>query len=285
MEAHHTNQKNGVSLTMTRIRMPAIAGSFYSDTPHLLSHDVDTFLAEAIPQQAKPIETCPKALIIPHAGYIYSGAIAAQAYREWLPYRDSIQRIVLLGPAHRVYFKGIALSPAECFLTPLGAVKLDTERQIELLKHFPYCLRYHEEAHLHEHSLEIHLPFFQRLMGRPFDFLPLLVGDAAIADIAAIIEHFWHETNTVIAISSDLSHFLPYAHAKVKDRHTADKILNLDASLNADEACGCMPINGLLHLAHRLTLTPHLLDLRNSGDTAGDKHKVVGYGSFAFYTA
>lgn len=259
---------------MSRIRPAAVSGYFYPATPDLLSRDIDHYLHIA---RSAPVR--PKALIVPHAGYVYSGAIAASAYRLLTPLREQIRRVVLLGPAHRVWVNGMALPDAECFETPLGRIELDTAAMHELLN-LPGVTR-NAAAHAPEHALEVQLPFLQKLLTN-FTLVPVIIGETTSKDVARLLDHLWGGEETLLVISSDLSHYLPYDSARLRDADTAHLILTLHAPLSGEQACGAGPINGLLLAAKRHKLAPHLLDLRNSGDTAGDKSQVVGYGAFAF---
>ena len=259
---------------MSHIRPAAVSGFFYPAAPDQLSHSIEHYLHAA---RAAPF--VPKALIVPHAGYVYSGAIAASAYRLLAPLRERIQRVVLLGPAHRVWVNGIALPDAECFDTPLGRIGLDISA-MEALLTLPGVMR-NTAAHAPEHALEVQLPFLQTLL-KDFTLVPIIVGEASGKDVARVLEHLWGGEETLLVISSDLSHYLPYDSACLQDADTAHLILTLHAPLNGEQACGAAPINGLMLAAKRHHLVPHLLDLRNSGDTAGDKARVVGYGAFAF---
>ena len=259
----------------TAHRAPAVAGTFYPASPRALQRDVDALL-RVVP--APRDQRLPKALIVPHAGYVYSGPVAATAYAALLPFRDRFRRVVLVGPSHRTYFVGLALPEASVFDTPLGSVPVD----IEALAWIPE-VPVHDGAHAREHSLEVQLPFLQRVLPR-FAIVPLVVGDAGVADVADVIEALWGGPETLIVISSDLSHYLPYAEAHRMDDVTARRIVTLGPRpLHHDEACGATPINGLLAVARRRRLRPELLDLRSSGDTAGPRDQVVGYGAFAFY--
>ncbi|HVS27566.1 MAG TPA: AmmeMemoRadiSam system protein B [Burkholderiales bacterium] len=261
---------------MNRVRSPAVAGSFYPRQASELSATVAALLESVeLDGQAE----LPKALIAPHAGYIYSGPVAASAYARLKGLCGGIRRVVLLGPAHRVYVEGLALPSAVRFATPLGTVPLDAEamRQIRAL---PQVVE-GDEAHRLEHSLEVHLPFLQKLLG-DFSLVPLVVGDAASEDVAQVLEMLWGGKETLVVISSDLSHYLPYGAAQQADQDTVSAILALRGALTPEQACGCMPVNGFLCAARRRALTPRLLDARNSGDTAGDKNRVVGYASLAF---
>jgi AmmeMemoRadiSam system protein B len=242
---------------------------------------VDELLLSA-PKAAAPF---PKALIVPHAGYVYSGPVAASAYAELhraLSEPDKsaaarIERVVLLGPAHRVYVSGIAGPGAARFLTPLGSVEVDQD-WLARLKGAAQSPR----AHAAEHCLEVQLPFLQRLLPRA-RVVPLLVSDAPSAVVGDALLQLWGGKETLIVISSDLSHYLPYATARSVDEETARRILAGDDSLDGERACGCAAINGLLHIASKKGLYSRLLDLRNSGDTAGSRDAVVGYAAFAFY--
>jgi AmmeMemoRadiSam system protein B len=255
------------------IRPAAVAGLFYPESPARLQGDVDRFLAEAT---VRPRPT-PKAIIAPHAGYVYSGAIAGSAFRALagLP----VRRVVLLGPSHRVAFAGIALPGAQAFATPLGTVPVDADL-VAAVAGLPGVFPY-PEAHAEEHALEVELPFLQRLLG-DFTMLPLVVGEAGAAAVAAVLDAVWGGEETAIVVSSDLSHYLPAPQAERVDRQTAESILRLSGPLDPFQACGAQPINGLLAVAERRGLLPELLDLRHSGDTAGDRRRVVGYGAFAF---
>jgi hypothetical protein len=257
---------------MSHVRPPAVAGTFYPARAAELEAGVDALLRAA---STPPAGAPPKALIVPHAGYIYSGAVAAEAYALLRPHADQIRRVVLLGPAHRAYVPGLALPEATAFATPLGDVQLDTEAMARL------AVRRSAVAHAREHSLEVELPFLMRVLER-FRLVPIVVGEARAEAVADVLEALWGGPETVIVISSDLSHYLPYAAAKATDTRTAGRILALDAPLHHEEACGATPINGLLLVAKRRGLRPELIDLKSSGDTAGDKDQVVGYGAFAF---
>ncbi|MBC8006443.1 MAG: AmmeMemoRadiSam system protein B [Prolixibacteraceae bacterium] len=222
----------------------------------------------------------PKARIVPHAGYVYSGPVAASAYSRLAAYRSEYTRVVLLGPAHRVRLRGLALPASSAFATPLGDIALD-DKSTQVLRGLPQiCVS--DEAHAHEHSLEVHLPFLQQVL-TAFTLVPLAVGEASVQEVAEVLDLLWGSDETLIVVSSDLSHYLPYSQARSVDEQTARMILGLAPRLNHEQACGATPVNGLLRTAERRGLRPQLLDLRNSGDTAGDKNRVVGYASFAFY--
>jgi hypothetical protein len=237
---------------------------------------IESFLREVKRTDAP----APKAVIAPHAGYIYSGPIAASAYARFASARDSIKRIVLIGPSHRVPFEGLATTSAETWATPLGAIPVDTAaiQQIRPLRQVSVL----DEAHAYEHSLEVHLPFLQVVLA-DFRIVPLVVGYASDEEVAEVIEALWDGDETRFVISSDLSHYHDYATARGLDAATARAIESLKPQDIAEEqACGRMPVCGLLHAARRHGLRVRTVDLRNSGDTAGPRSEVVGYGAWAF---
>lgn len=260
-------------------RPPAVAGTFYPADPNQLAANIQDYLRSA-KSAALPEEQVPKAILAPHAGYIYSGPVAASAYAQLRPFRDRIRRVVLAGPAHYVAFSGLAVPSVECFRTPLGLVPLDRAAIQGLLD-----LSLVEEsdfAHAREHSLEVHLPFLQTVLDR-FTLIPLLVGRATPNQVSQVLDRLWGAEDTLIVISSDLTHFHDYSEANHLDRKTANAIEHLDAAaIGPEDACGRLPIQGLLESARTHRLTPRLLDLRNSGDTAGSRNRVVGYGAFRF---
>jgi MEMO1 family protein len=258
-------------------RPPAVAGQFYPGDATSLGQTVDDFLDQAS-TNADENRDWPKAVIAPHAGYIYSGAVAASVYACLKAARGTIQRVVLLGPAHRVAFRGIAVPSVEAFTTPLGPVAIDLAA-LEALKTLPF-VGTSDEAHAQEHSLEVHLPFLQRLLG-DFSLVPLCIGDASGEDVAMALEQLWGGPETLIVISTDLSHYHDYARARLLDQATANAIVEQRADLvTTNGACGGRPIRGLLKYAESHDLKITLLDIRNSGDTAGPKDRVVGYASF-----
>ncbi|HJW26375.1 MAG TPA: AmmeMemoRadiSam system protein B [Rhodocyclaceae bacterium] len=259
------------------VRPPAVAGAFYPGDPAELAADVESLLADA-PPQAAPRQ--PKAIIAPHAGYIYSGSTAADAYALLAPWRDAIRRVVLLGPTHRVPVRGLAASSADFFATPLGRIPID-RAALASLADLPQ-VAVSDQAHAWEHSLEVHLPFLQTVLG-DFSLLPLAVGNATPGEVAQVLDRLWGGPETLFVISSDLSHYLGYATACQTDRATCDRILQLDPHIDPHQACGAYPINGLLVAARRHGLQPEMIHLCNSGDTAGDKSRVVGYAAIAFY--
>jgi len=258
-------------------RTAAVAGLFYPGDVAVLAREVQTLLAAAA--QPKSPAGPPKALIVPHAGYIYSGPVAATAYAQLRPLRGVIQRVVLLGPVHRVPVRGLALPGTQAFETPLGRIPIDREAVNQLL-----ALRQvttSAAAHALEHSLEVQLPFLQEVLG-DFQLVPLAVGDTTPEAVAEVIETLWGGPETLIVVSSDLSHYLPYQAAQHIDKQTCTSIARLQTLASHEQACGATPVNGLLLAARHHHLTPQLLDLRNSGDTAGDRERVVGYAAFAF---
>lgn len=260
---------------MIATRPPAVAGMFYPDDPAVLTATVDKLLADAGNGSA----TQPKALIVPHAGYVYSGSTAAIAYATLAPWAATIRRVVLLGPTHRVAVNGIALPESEAFSTPLGTIRLDGQA-IACIADLPQIV-FSDQVHAFEHSLEVHLPFLQRVLEN-FTLVPLAVGNAAPDAVAEVLDKLWDGPETLIVVSSDLSHFLPYGTAQQVDRNTCQHILQLDSDIRPEQACGAHPINGLLLAARQRGLTPTLLGLCNSGDTAGDRNRVVGYAAFSF---
>ena len=260
------------------VRPAAVAGAFYPATPTVLSAAVQAYLADAGSMQ-ETRDPLPKALIVPHAGYIYSGPVAAPAYRRIAAGRASVRRVVLLGPVHRVPILGLALPTAQAFATPLGTVMVDAEAAARALE-LPQ-VQVSDAAHALEHSLEVQLPFLQTVLD-DFKIVPFAVGDATAEEVEEVIDRLWGGPETLVVVSSDLSHYHPYAAARQIDRGTAAAILALDASIDHEQACGATPINGFALCARRHHLKPELLDLRNSGDTAGDKSRVVGYAAFAF---
>lgn len=265
---------------MTHVRHAAVAGMFYPGHPRELETTVRQYLAEA---EAAPLandEIAPKAIIAPHAGYVYSGAVAASAYVRLKPLAGTVERVVLLGPCHRVAVRGLAASAAGAFETPLGAVPVDTAA-LERIRALPQ-VQVFEATHRDEHSLEVHLPFLQEVLG-DFRVVPLVVGQATAAEVAEVLEALWGGPETLIVISSDLSHYLDYDSARQSDAATCRAIEMLDPSaITYDQACGRIPVAGLLTMARRRGLQVTTLDLRNSGDTAGDKRRVVGYGAWMF---
>jgi len=265
---------------VNQVRQPAVAGAFYHSEKRILADDVKNLLQSANVNAAETKSaTTIKAIIVPHAGYIYSGPVAASAYARLAALRDTIKRVILLGPVHRVPVRGLALPGVTAFATPLGEIEIDYPAVASIVN-LPQVV-VSSAAHAQEHSLEVQLPFLQSVLD-DFTLLPLAVGDATAEEVAEVLDVLWGGPETLIVISSDLSHFLPYQAAQEIDSRTAENILCLRGALSHEQACGGTPVNGLILSARKHHLQPHLLDLRNSGDTAGDKSRVVGYASFAF---
>lgn len=260
---------------MHTIRQPAVAGAFYPSNKQILVDHIKALLATVTAVNTERAQ--PKAIIVPHAGYIYSGKTAATAYAQLTPYQETIKRVVLLGPVHRVPVRGLALPDIDAFATPLGDIEIDQDAVAALSGLPQVVLSY--AAHKQEHSLEVQLPFLQMILN-DFKLVPLAVGDATPEEVSEVLETLWGGPETLIVISSDLSHYLPYALAQSVDKETVQNILTMHATLSHQQACGGTPVNGLILAAKRHDLKPSLLDLCNSGDTAGDKDRVVGYASF-----
>ena len=260
---------------MTTIREPAFAGSFYPNDAEALSKMVDSLLALAGSEThgVKPL----KAIIAPHAGYVYSGKTAGKIYGELTTQKQAIKRVVLLGPSHRVAFKGVALPCSDVFRTPLGLISID-QTAMAKIQDLPWVTK-RDDAHKDEHSLEVQLPFLQRTLG-DFELLPIVVGDASAAQVCQLLERLWGAEETLIVISTDLSHFHNDTRARQLDDATRQKIEALNATLDGGEACGCRPVNGLLTFLKAHNLAIETVDTSNSGDTAGDKNRVVGYGAW-----
>ena len=259
-----------------RVRPAAVAGRFYPHDPVELRNAINTLLAQVPPASGPG----PKALIAPHAGYLYSGPIAASAYAQFIPAHDQIKRVVVLGPSHYVAVEGLAASSAEAFATPLGLVPVDVEAVHEV-RALPQ-VRELDEAHEHEHSIEVQLPFLQTVLG-DFALVPLAVGDATPEEVSQVLDILWDGPGTRFVISSDLSHYYDFQTAQRLDAATAKAIEALKPGGVVEErACGRIPICGLLQAARRHGLRARTVDLRNSGDTTGPRDKVVGYGAFVF---
>jgi AmmeMemoRadiSam system protein B/AmmeMemoRadiSam system protein A len=248
---------------------------FYPGSPEALRDSVREFLAEAGPGDA----AAPKVLIVPHAGYVYSGATAARAYATLRRIAAQVRRVVLIGPAHRVAVRGVAIPSVDRFETPLGAVDLD-RAALDALAAEPHVVR-SDRAHAMEHALEVQLPFLQEAL-EDFTLVPLVVGDATPDEVAAVLERVWGGPETLIVVSSDLSHYLPYDTARQVDSATLAQVLALGPELDHEQACGATPINALMLVARRRRLRPRLLAACSSGDTAGDRDRVVGYAAIAF---
>ena len=260
------------------VRPPAVAGMFYPGDARALAAEIDDLMGGV--EQLAPRLGFPKALVVPHAGYIYSGAVAARAYDDIAPAGGIVKRVVLLGPVHRVAVRGLALPGAEFFDTPLGRIPID-QAAVQALQGLPQVVT-SAPAHAMEHSLEVQLPFLQKALGE-FALVPLAVGNASVAEVAAVLERLWGGAETLVVISTDMSHYHAYDEARRIDGATIERIAGFATNINHDEACGATPLNGLLHLSKKKNLKIKLLAACNSGDTAGGRGQVVGYSSFGVY--
>ena len=255
------------------VRVPAVAGSFYPGQEETLRHELDGLIPAARKERVV-------AAIAPHAGYVYSGAVAAAAYVRAAKLSGRIRRVVLLGPAHRAFLRGLAAPRADAFATPLGVVPIE-RKAIDALIDLPQ-LEVSDAPHAGEHCLEVQLPFLQCVLGE-FRLVPLVVGDASDEEVQEVIERLWGGEETLLVVSSDLSHYHDHAAARQIDAASCRAIEALEPSrLGRDSACGVVPVRGLLCAARRLGLVARTLDLRNSGDTAGGRERVVGYGAWSF---
>lgn len=262
---------------MPDTRRPAVAGQFYPSAPDELAGAVREYVAAGQTDASEPV---PKAIIAPHAGYAYSGPVAGAAYARLAPARGRVERVVLLGPAHRVAVRGLALPQADFFATPLGLVPVDWTHREALLA--LGCVAVLDRAHASEHSLEVQLPFLQHVLGG-FRLVPLVVGMASDEEVAAVLEVLWGGPETLVVVSSDLSHYLDYESAQRMDAATSRAVEELrPQDIAPDQACGRGPVGGLLLTARRHELSVATVDLRNSGDTAGGRDRVVGYGAYVF---
>jgi AmmeMemoRadiSam system protein B/AmmeMemoRadiSam system protein A len=261
---------------MPSVRPAAVAGAFYPGEARALSGEVEELLGGI--ERFEPRFGYPKALVVPHAGYIYSGPVAAAAFDEIAPARGVVRRVVLLGPVHRVPVRGLALPDCDAFETPLGRIPVDVQA-VRSLAGLPQVVR-SAPAHAQEHSLEVQLPFLQKVLGQ-FSLVPLAVGTASAEEVAQVIERLWGGPETLVVVSTDLSHYHEYDEAQRIDRATVTRIASFATDLDHEEACGATPLNGLLATAHRKGLSIRLLAACNSGDTAGGKGRVVGYSAFA----
>lgn len=260
---------------MNTVRHPAVAGMFYPAEPEKLQTTVKDYLSAA--DATGPV---PKAIIAPHAGYVYSGPVAASAYARIVPGRDTITRVVLLGPAHRAPLWGLALPSVDSLATPLGKIPVDKDA-VAKIAGLPQ-VQVMDEAHSQEHSLEVHLPFLQMVL-ESFGLVPLAVGEAKPDEVAELLEILWGGPETLIVISSDLSHYHDYETASRMDEATSRAIEQLrPQDIKYDQACGRNPVNGLLTVARKRGMSAKTIDLRNSGDTAGSRDQVVGYGAYVF---
>jgi len=268
---------------VTAIRSPAVAGTFYPADPTVLRNQIAGLLAganHALPTTA----TRAKAIIGPHAGYVYSGSVAASAYARLGAVRGEVSRVVLIGPSHHVGFRGIAVDTTDAWMLPNGTVALDTDAITRL--HALPMVRRLDAAFAREHALEVHVPFLQHVLGSDFRLVPLVAGDAPADAVATVFDALWGGAETLFVVSTDLSHYLDYAAARAIDLYTAEAIEHLDHDkLTPNHACGCVPTRGILLSARQRGMVVERLDLRNSGDTAGPKDRVVGYGAWALYEA
>lgn len=264
---------------MNTVRQPAVAGLFYPGTARELSNEVTQYLRDAR-REAHPTDLHPKALIVPHAGYTYSGSVAAKAYVTLDDVADQIERVILIGPAHRVRLRGLAITDVQYFRTPLGDIPIDRAATGQLLT-LPQ-VQVMDAAHWQEHSLEVQLPFLQVTLGE-FSVVPVVIGDASPAEVDQALELLWGGPETLVVISSDLSHFLDYETAQYIDRSTCEAIEHFHFDdIDFNQACGCIGMKALLRIARRKGMKVHTLGLCNSGDMTGDQDRVVGYGSWAF---
>ena len=268
------------------VREPAVAGTFYPDDPLVLQQQVEHFLMSAKAETTNT-DIIPKALIVPHAGYVYSGSIAASAYQLLAPLAHKLSNVILLGPSHHVPLKGLAAPTSSFFRTPLGNIPID-RNSIDILVKQSLVME-DNLPHQFEHSLEVQLPFLQTVLNE-FSVLPLVVGDASSDQVTEVLRCVWgnlqtKDDETLIVVSSDLSHYHSYQEAQHIDRHTTAMIDALDGHITGSQACGCTAINGLLKLANNEGMSVETLDLRTSGDVPeiGNKDRVVGYGSYAIY--
>lgn len=259
-----------------KIRKAAVAGTFYPDDAKILRSEINSLLANT---HNAVVESAPKILIVPHAGYVYSGPVAAEGYALLKKFAKQISSVVLLGPTHRVPLNGIGMPTASFFQTPLGDIAID-QSSIDKIKDLPFT-QFNDNAHAWEHSLEVHLPFLQSVLDQ-FKLVPLVVGDCPAKFITQVMEILWAK-NTLFICSTDLSHFLSYQKAQQIDQQTSNAILNKHSDIQPEQACGCRPLNGVLDFAREKELSIDMIDLKNSGDTAGPKDRVVGYGTYAIH--
>lgn len=265
---------------MSRVRPPAVAGSFYPGRPSDLTGAIRQYLEAVLPHETEEIapENRLKAIIVPHAGYIYSGPVAASAYAILQPLAGEVSRVILLGPAHTVYLRGIAAPRAEVFEVPLGPLAVDLAA-IAAIADLPEVVL-DDVPHAHEHCLEVQLPFLKMILGH-VSIVPLVVGNVEPATVARVVERLWGGPESLIILSTDLSHYLAYGEAQSRDAMTAAAIEALDGSqLTPEDACGAHALTGFLAAARARRMAIERLDLRNSGDTAGSRDRVVGYGAW-----
>ena len=262
---------------MPFVRAPAVAGLFYPADPPTLRSLVRQLLSAARPAALPPER--PEALIVPHAGYPYSGPVAASGYVRLEPWRGTFARVVLVGPAHHAAFDGLAASTASAFATPLGELRVERLPEAAASR---FAIVACDRAHAPEHCLEVQLPFLAEVLGDHVSILPLLTGRVAPAEVADALLDLW-APDTLVVVSSDLSHYLPYREARLRDAATAAAIERLEpAFVRSGDACGHTAVQALLLAARSRQLAAHAADLRNSGDTGGSRREVVGYGAFVF---
>jgi AmmeMemoRadiSam system protein B len=259
-----------------RIRPAAVAGLFYEGDAGALRHHVEALLS-GVGEAPYPF---PRALIVPHAGYVYSGQTAAAAYARLRHRERPVSRVALFGPAHRVYLRGMAVPSVDGFDTPLGRVAIDSAG-VEEIRDMP-GVTVSDEAHREEHSLEVQLPFLQVVL-EEFSLVPVVVGECQPEQVAAVMEALWRDPGTLLLVSTDLSHFHTWEEARRLDAATCERVLVREGGLTGEEACGAHALNGLMRTARGRDLEIELIDLCNSGDTAGDRRRVVGYGAFSLY--
>jgi len=274
------------NLSQKSTRLPAVASMFYPGDFEELRHELRGYLNGSIckknvsTQNNNDISDI-RGLIVPHAGYVYSGEIAASAYRLLLQKRGKYKRVLILGPAHHVWISGAAFPSVEFFETPLGKIKLDKLTMEQIIKKLPW-VSVNEKAHSQEHCIEVQLPFLQETLD-DFLLIPMVVGETKPEQIAEVIYQFIEDKETLIVISTDLSHFHDYETATANDLRTANAIEHLELeNLYSEDACGIYPLKGVLSVAQKKNWEVYRLGLCNSGDTSGDRHRVVGYGAWAF---
>jgi AmmeMemoRadiSam system protein B len=260
------------------IRHAAVAGQFYSDDPDELAHNVDSYIHSGL---ADVNANSLHGLIVPHAGYIYSGPVAGVAYWVLQKARSRIRTVVLAGPSHRVFLEGIGASLAAEWHTPLGPVAIAQDETSKLLHEFS-AVNVRDDAHAPEHSLEVQLPFLQRVLDPDWQLLPLVVGHVDSNVMAEVLEPYLTRPDVVVIVSTDLSHYLTYDDARERDNRTAWNIIERNPDhIFDDDACGAYPLRGALVAAKEGDCNIELLALANSGDTQGSRDRVVGYGAFA----
>lgn len=258
----------------TEFRKPTVAGLFYPSETDNLSKLITDLLNQ------KPPVSFTKMLIVPHAAYQYIGEILAQSYLHLFSRSQQIKTVVLLTPSHHIKFNGIAITSKDCYLTPFGEVIIDSDAMMTLLN-FPQVVMF-DDAHIKEHSIEIHLPFLQTILPS-FSLVPLIIGETNSYNILEILEKLWEQEETLIIASMNLSHYQTYNIAQELDQRTSQAIESLHwQSLQTNQICNIHLISSLLQLAHQKSLTPKTIKVCNSGDLTGIKNRVVGYGAFIF---